>query len=434
MAKQEYEFETLRLRAGYDPKEHNYASSVPIYQTTAYELDTTKRAADIFGCRDPGFLYTRVNNPTTRVLESRIAALDGGTAAIAVGSGMAAITYALLNVAEGGKRVLTSPFLYGGSFDAFQKIYPRFGIHFDFSKDITNLELVESEITEDTRAIFVESVSNPNNVIADLEGLADVAHRHNIPLIVDNTFATPYLVQPLKHGADVVIYSATKSLSGHGNVIAGLIVEKGDFPWDNGKFKQFEEPYYTLRDEAGTPRSYLTAFPQTAFVSRVTLDYLNYLGAPLGPNDAFLTLLGIETLAERLDKAIANATKVAEYLESNPHVSWVRYGGLQSHPQQELIAKYYPKGVGSIFSFGVKGSAAQADAVVDAVELFSFLANVGDSKSLIVNSPRTTHGELTASEQVTADLPENLLRLSIGLESADDLIADLEQALDKVFG
>jgi O-acetylhomoserine (thiol)-lyase len=429
-----YRFDTLKIRAGYNPAEHRQSVQVPIYQTAAYEFRDTKNADGLFAFTEAGFLYTRVNNPTVDVLEQRVAALDGGKAALALASGMAAISYTLLNLAEGGGRILTTPHLYGGSFDSFGRIYPKFNIHLDISPNINDPIKLEADIKEDTKAIFVESISNPNGVVADLEALSDLAHKHGIPLVVDNTFGTPYLINPIKYGADIVVYSATKSLNGHGNLIAGLVVEAGGFPWDNGKFPQFTQSEYVLRDrETGRKRNFSETFTDAPFVTRIRLVYLNYFGAALGPFDAYLALIGIETLSERVAKQVANAQKIAEYLEKNPRVEWVKYPGLKSDPNYAPAQKYFPKGPGSVLAFGFKGTQAQSDTFLNSIELLSYHVNVGDSRTLIVNSPRTTHGELTPEEQRAADIPPNLIRISAGLEDAEDIIADLDQAFAKAF-
>ncbi|MDR0675447.1 MAG: aminotransferase class I/II-fold pyridoxal phosphate-dependent enzyme [Elusimicrobiota bacterium] len=429
-----YRFDTLKIRAGYNPKEHQYATSVPIYQTTSYELGDTKRAERIVGNEELGWIYTRISNPTVDVLEKRVASLDGATGALALSSGMAAITYTILNLTEKGGRILTSPYIYGGSFDGFKIIYPKFNVYFDLSQNITNPEKLEKEIKEDTKAIFVESISNPNGIIIDIENLAKIAHKNGIPLIVDNTFATPYLLNPFRYGADIVIYSVTKSLSGHGNIIAGLILENGKFPWNNGKFPQFEQKYYTLRDKSGIERNYLEVFPEIPFTGKIRMDYLNYFGSALGPFEAYLALIGIETLSERVEKQISNAKKIVEYLRKNTkYVEWINYPSLETSSYYELAQKYFPRGAGSVFTFGFRGNIEQSEKFIDSLKIFSYLANVGDAKSLVVNSPKVTHAELTPEEQKLAGLKPNLIRLSIGLEDADDLIEDLEQAFKNVF-
>lgn len=431
MADTTFGFDTLKIRGGYDPKKHNNAVSVPIYQTASFELEDTERAERMYRFNEFGYLYTRVGNPTVTVLEERVAALDGGSAAIALGSGMAAVTFALFNAAEGGGRILTTPHLYGGTADSFKKIYPTFGIAVDQVDNPDNIEEFQKAIRPETRAIFIETISNPNATVLDLEKIAAVAHENGIPLIVDNTFATPYLLNPIKYGADIVVYSATKALCGHGNAIAGLIVESGSFNWANGKFPQFTEPQYLLRDDAGKERSFLEVAPQLPFTLRVRLNYLAYFGAALSPFDAYLILLGIETLSERVQKQVANTEKIIRYLETKDNVAWIKHPATQGSPYKALAEKYLPKGAGSTFSFGFKGSAGQLDTFINSVRLFSYQANVGDSRSLIINSPKTTHSELTPHEQELADIRPETIRLSLGLEDANDLIADLEQAFDK---
>lgn len=346
---------------------------------------------------------------------------------------MAAITYTLLNVAEDGGRILTTPYLYGGTLDGLKKIYPKLGIKIDKFHDINNAEALSKQIKPDTKAIFVESISNPNAIVADIETIAKVAHDHNIPLIVDNTLATPYLLNPIKYGADIVIYSATKALNGHGNVIAGLILESGKFNWGNGKFPQFLEPYYTLRGTGNTPRNFIEVFPEFPFISRIRLNYLNYFGAALSPFDAYLVLLGLETLSERIEKQLSNTKKIIAYLQENDNVEWIKYPSLVTSTYKKLSEKYLPKGAGSVFSFGIRGTDSQIDEFLDSIKLFSYHTNIGDARSLIINSPKTTHGELTPKEKEISDIPYNTIRLSIGLEDPEDLINDLDQAFEKTF-
>jgi O-acetylhomoserine (thiol)-lyase len=426
-----YHFDTQRLRAGYEPKDHNYAVSPPIYQTAAYDFRDVENAKNLFSFSEVGNLYTRVGNPTVAVLEQRVAALDGAAAAIALASGMAAISYTLLNLAEGGGRILTSPYLYGGSKDSFKKIYPQFGIEFDYARNIDTPALLEAEITPDTKAIFIESISNPNTVLLDVDAIAAVAHRHGIPLVVDNTVATPYLFNPLAHGADIVVYSATKGLSGHGNVIAGLVLESGKFDYTTEKFSHFSEKYYTLRDKDGQHRSFPEVFPGAPFTTRIRFNYLNFFGAALSPFDAYLVLLGLETLSERLAKQSRNAQTLAEYLARHESVEWVRYPALESSPHHALYQRDFKNGAGGLLSFGFKGTPTQREQFIDAIELFHYHVNLGDARSLIVNSPQTTHGELEAEEKAVADIPENLIRISAGLEDPADLIEDLAQAFKK---
>jgi len=372
-----------------------------------------------------------VGNPTVAVLEQRLAALDGAAGAIALASGMAAISYTLLNIAEGGGRILTSPYLYGGSADSFKKVYPKFGITFDIAKNIEKPQKLHEEIRPDTKAIYVESISNPNGVLLDIDAIAEVAHEHGIPLVVDNTVATPYLYNPIAHGADIVVYSATKGLTGHGNVIAGLVLESGKFNWQTEKFPQFSEKYYTLRDINDNWRSFPEVFPQTPFTGRIRFNYLNYFGAALSPFDAYLVLIGLETLSERISKQVHNATVLAQYLKNHKAVEWVRYPGLADSPYNALAKRDFTKGAGGILSFSFRGTTAQRETFLNSVKLFHYHVNIGDARSLIVNSPQTTHGELEPEEKKLADIPENLIRISAGLEDVEDLIADLEQAFEK---
>ncbi|BBB90931.1 MAG TPA: aminotransferase class I/II-fold pyridoxal phosphate-dependent enzyme [Methylomusa anaerophila] len=431
MTAEQYKFDTLKVRGGYDPVQHNLAVSVPIYQTASYELGDTERVGRLFTFAEFGYLYTRIGNPTVAVLEERLTVLDGGAAAVAVGSGMAAVTYTLLNLTEGGGRVLTTPYLYGGTVDSFKKIYPKFGIAIDQVTAPDDIDAYRRAIKPDTKAIYVESISNPNAVVADIEALAQIAHEHDIPLVVDNTVATPYLLNPIKYGADIVVYSATKALSGHGNVIAGVIVEAGKFNWANGKFPHFLEPYHTLRTKEGQPRNFLEVFPGFPFSFRIRLNYLAYFGAALSPFDAYLVLLGLETLSERVNKQVASTEAVVRYLEKHRGVAWIKHPHAQTSPYRILAEKYLPKGAGSLLTFGFKGSEQQSAKFIDALKLFSYQANIGDARSLVINSPKTTHGELTPAEQAAADISSDTIRLSIGLEDPGDLIADLEQAFVK---
>ena len=431
---QSFGFDTIKVRGGYNPAEHNNAVSVPIYQTAAYELGDVDRALRLFSLSEQGYLYTRVANPTVAVLEQRVAQLDGAAGAIALASGMAAVSFTIFNLAENGGRILATPRLYGGTADSFKKIYPAFGIGIDYPDDPEDPQSYARAIGPDTRAIFIESISNPNATLLDVEAIAEVAHSHDIPLVIDNTFATPYLFRPFEHGADIVIYSATKHLNGHGNIIAGLVLESGKFNFGNGKFPQFTEPHYTLRDPDGTERSFLERFPETPFTIRIRATYLNYVGAALSPFDAYLATIGLETLSERLEKQRVNSERLIRHLERHEHVSWVQHPFAVGNPYKALAEKYFPKGVGSIFTFGFKGTPEQSVRFLNSVKLLSFHANVGDARTLIINSPRTTHGELTPEEQKRAGIAPEAIRISVGLEDVNDLIADLEQAFHAAFG
>lgn len=423
-----YKFDTIKVRGGYNPKEHNDAVSVPIYATASFEVGEAERFDRLASLSEEGFIYSRLGNPTVSVFENRIASLDGGIAAVGVASGMAAITYALLAVAEGGGRILTTHQLYGGTVDALKKLYPKFGIQIDRIEDDNDIEEFRKSIKEDTKAIFIETISNPNAALYDLEAIAKIAHENNIPLIVDNTFATPYLFNPIKYGADIVIYSATKALSGHGNVIAGVIVDSGKFNWANGRYPQFSEPYFTLKDLEGNERSYIDVFKESAFAGKIRLDYLTYFGAVLSPFDAYLILIGLETLSERVQKQINNTRKIIDYLKNEESVAWINYPEIEGSPYKFLADKYFAKGAGSTFTFGFKGNTEQIYKLINSVKLFSYQANVGDARSLIVNVPKTTHGELTEEQLKLARIPQETIRLSIGLEDSEDLINDLRQA------
>lgn len=428
----EEDFDTKRLHAGYQPEDHQYASSVPIYESAAFGFGTEARAEGIIGGTISGYSYTRNGNPTTKVLEDRIAALEGGVDAVAVGSGMAAITYTILNVAEGGGRILAPTNIYGASLDEFRTLFPKFNINFDFYDDVNDLETVKAAIKPDTKAIYVESVANPSTEVTDIEALAEIAHAHQIPLIVDNTFPTPYLLRPFEFGADIVVYSSTKGINGHGNVISGLVVDHGQFDWTNGKFPQFTEPEFTLGDEAtGQQASFVEKFGASAFAARIQVKYVRLFGGLLSPFDAYLVLLGLETISERLTKEVANATAVAKYLSHNPHVKRVYYSGIES--ANPLVTKYLPKGIGAILAFELDGTAEQVATLLDHVKVFSYLPNVGDAKSLIVNPTKTTHREIPAAIRAKHALNDRVIRLSIGLESATDLINDLEQAINQAF-
>lgn len=427
----EYKFDTLKVRAGYDPKQHNDSVAVPIYSTASYEIGQAARFDRIAAGDEEGHLYSRLSNPTVAVLEERIRKLEGGEAAVGVSSGMAAITYALLAVSENGGRILTTHQLYGGTIYQLGNLFPSFGIKIDKIKNNSNLDEFKKAIKEDTKAIFVESISNPTTAISDIEGLAKLAHENNIPLIVDNTFATPYLFNPIKYGADIVVYSATKALNGHGSTIGGIVVDSGNFSWDNGKFPQFNKPNIVLKDLNGKNRTFVEAFGKSAFAGKIRVDYLTNFGAVLSPFDAYLILIGLETLSERVEKQIANTKKIVEFLKTSDAVKWISYPLMEGNRYKELADKYYPKGVGSVFSFGFNGNQDQVYKLIDSVKLFSYQANVGDARSLIVNVAKTTHGELDQEELELADIPIETIRLSIGIEDPEDLIDDLKQAFKK---
>ncbi|MDR2750514.1 MAG: aminotransferase class I/II-fold pyridoxal phosphate-dependent enzyme, partial [Clostridiales bacterium] len=426
-------FDSARIHAGYNPQEHNNAVSVPIYQTVSYNFKDTDHATRLFSFQEAGWLYSRVTNPTVHTLELRAAALDGASAALAVASGMAAISYALLNAAEGGK-VLSSPYLYGGSADSFSRIYKPLGIEIVQTADTLDPEKLDLLIDDSVKAVFVESISNPSGVVADIEGLSAVTKKHGVALIVDNTFATPYLLRPFEHGADIVVYSSTKAYSGHGNAISGLILESGKFPYGNGRYPQFTQPEYVLRDRNTQQEgNFFEYFGPEAFTSRARLVYLNYFGAALGPFDAYLALVGVETLSERVQKQSDSALKIVRHLESSPNVSFVSHPYQAGNPQADLVKKYLPKGGGAVLAFGFKGTVEQSEKFINSLELFSYHVNVGDVRSLVSNTAKTTHSELNPELQSEAGIYPETIRLSIGLEDPGDLIADLEQAFAKAF-
>lgn len=426
-----YRFDTLKVRAGYNPKEHNDAVSVPIYSTASYEIGDPNRFDRIAAGEEEGHLYSRLSNPTVAVLEERIAKLEGGEAAVAVASGMAAITYALFAACERGGRILTTHQLYGGTVYNLDSLLPKFGVNVDKVKNDSDIDEFRRNIKEDTKAIFIESISNPTAHIADIEALANLAHEYKIPLIVDNTFATPYLFRPFDFGADIVVYSTTKSLTGHGNTIGGLVVDSGNFDWNNGKFPQFNEPDIMLVDINGKQRSFIETFGKAAFAGKIRMDYVTNFGAVLSPFSAYLTLIGLETLSERVEKQVATTRKIVEFLKNNDKVKWLSYPELESSKYKDLVNKYYKRGIGSTFSFGFNGNQEQVYKLINSVKLFSYQANVGDARSLIVNVQKTTHGELNEEEFELAGIPEETIRLSIGLEDPDDLINDLQQAFEK---
>ena len=429
-----YDFDTLKVQAGYCAAQHNNAVSVPIYQTTAFALGDSYRADRLFSFSEDDPIYTRLSNPTVDVLEKRLTALHGGAGAIALASGMAAVTYALLNAAGKNGRILTTPRLYGGSLDSFASIFPDLNLEADIVENPDDPAAFERALKENTRAIFIESLTNPFSTIADIEAIARIARARGILLIVDNTLATPYLFNPFDYGADIVVYSATKGLSGHGNVIAGVVIESGKFNYANGNYPHFERPLWFLRDENDKERNILQVFPDIPFTGRLRAVHLNYLGAALSPFDAYLTLLGLETLSERVAKQVANTRAVLAYLEQNERVAWVRHPYAKGSPYKDLADKYFPKGAGSILSFALKGTDEQKRKFVASTKIFGYQANIGDARSLIINPTETTHVELTHKQRELTGLSADTIRLSLGLESAKDLIDDLAFAFNAVFG
>ena len=421
----EYAFDTLQLHAGQTPDPATGARAVPIYQTTSYNFHSAQHAEDLFALRESGNIYTRIMNPTTDVLEQRMAALEGGIGALAVASGSAAITYAILNLAEAGGHIVAAGTLYGGTYNLFAHTLPRYGITTTFV-DPDDLHKFREAIRDNTRAIFVESIGNPRANIVDLEGVAAIAHENGLPLIVDNTFGTPYLIRPIEYGADIVVHSATKFLGGHGTSIGGVIVDAGRFNWAaSGRFPQFTTP-----DPGYHGLVYTEALGPAAFSARARVTLLRDTGACLSPFNAFLLLLGIETLSLRMRQHVANAQRVAAFLAGHPKVATVDYPGLPGNRYHTLAQKYFPRGAGAIFSFELKGGEEEGKAFIDRLRLFSNLANVGDAKSLVIHPASTTHSQLSAADQLAAGVTPGQIRLSIGIEDADDLVRDLDQALD----
>ncbi|MDG5854556.1 O-acetylhomoserine aminocarboxypropyltransferase/cysteine synthase family protein [Clostridium beijerinckii] len=420
-------FTTRQLHAGYNPAEHYRSKAVPIYQTAAFELGDFERCIRLFDYSEEGHSYVRFSNPTNTVLERRLASLEGGIEAIALGSGMAAISNTFLNIAKSGDEIVAVNTLYGGSTTLLNSILPDYGIVGRFVEDENDIESYRKVITEKTKAIYIESLGNPGMNIIDIEAVTNLAHEHGIPLIVDNTFATPYLLRPFEYGADIVCYSATKYLAGHGTTIVGAVVEKGGFDWLNGKFPQFEKFYDEYKDTIGKD-----ILDKTMFTKRLRIRYLTDLGAHLSPTSAFYLLQGIETLSLRMREHAANAQKVAEFLEGHPKVLSVAYPGLKSNKYHELAKKYFPKGPGAIMSIRLKGGIEAARKVLQEVKVFDYMVNVGDAKSLIVHSATSTHFGQSKEEREKAGVYDDTLRLSIGIEEAEDLIADLKHALDSI--
>lgn len=424
-----FKFETLQLHVGQEQADPSTdARAVPIYQTSSYVFKNCDHAAARFGLSDAGNIYGRLTNPTEDVFEKRVAALEGGVAALAVASGAAAVTYTVLNLAQNGDNIVQAKNIYGGSFNLFEHTLPQYGIQTTFV-NIFNEEEVESAIVENTKAQYIETLGNPNSDVVDIESIAKIAHKHKIPLVVDNTFATPYLVRPIEYGADIVVHSATKFIGGHGTSIGGVIVDGGKFDWEaSGKFDSLTKPnpsYHGI--------SFTQACGPAAFVTKVRAILLRDTGATLSPFHAFLFLQGLETLSLRVERHTYNALKVVEYLNNHPQVESVSHPSVSTDPkQQELYKKYFPNGGGSIFTFDIKGDAQKAKDFIDNLELFSLLANVADVKSLVIHPATTTHSQCTKEELLDQGIRPNTIRLSIGCENIDDIIQDLDEAFKTV--
>lgn len=422
--------ETISLHGGQVPDPTTNARAVPIYQTTSYVFNSSEHAANLFGLKEFGNIYTRIMNPTTDVLEKRLAELDGGSGALALASGQSAITLAILNIARAGQNIVSTSYLYGGTYNLFHYTLPKLGIEVRFvdSSDPANFE---AAIDEDTRLVYTESLGNPKNNVDDFSAISEIAHKHGIPFVVDNT-VSPLLFRPFDYGVDIAVYSLTKFIGGHGTSIGGAIVDSGKFNWDNGKFPELVEP-----DPSYHGVSYWGAFglhdqavvPGIAYIIKARVQLLRDIGPTLSPFNAFLFLQGLETLPLRIREHSKNALAVAKWLENNPNVAWVNYPGLASHPDNSRASHYLKDGYGAIIGFGIKGGREAGVKLIDSVKLFSHLANIGDAKSLIIHPASTTHQQLTPEEQVSTGVSDDFVRLSVGLENIDDIIADLDQAI-----
>ena len=429
MSEKNYRFETLQLHVGQEEADPaTDARAVPIYATTSYVFHNSQHAADRFGLRDAGNIYGRLTNSTQDVLEKRIAALEGGVAGLAVASGAAAITYTIQALAQAGDHIVSQKTIYGGSYNLLAHTLPQFGIKTTFV-DAHNLEELEGAIQENTKAVYLETLGNPNSDIPDIDAIAEIAHKHGLPVVVDNTFGTPYLIRPIEHGADIVVHSATKFIGGHGTTLGGIIVDSGKFDWKaSGKYAPIAEPnpsYHGI--------SFADAVGPAAFVTYIRAILLRDQGASISPFAAFLLLQGTETLSLRLERHAENTKKVIEYLSKNEHVAKVNHPSLADHPDHTLYEKYFPNGGASIFTFEIKGGQEEAHKFIDNLKIFSLLANVADVKSLVIHPATTTHSQLTDEELADQGISQSTIRLSIGTEHIDDIIEDLDQAFKAVF-
>ncbi len=429
MSKKNYHFETLQLHVGQEhPDPATDARAVPIYQTTSYVFHNSQHAADRFGLRDAGNIYGRLTNSTQDVFERRVTALEGGVAGLAVASGAAAVTYSLQNILGVGDHIVAADNLYGGSFNLITHTLAAQGVSYTIV-NVNDLKLLEAAIRPNTKAIYAETFGNPNSDVTNIDAVAEVAHRHNIPLIIDNTFGTPYLIRPIEHGADIVIHSATKFIGGHGSSLGGVIVDGGKFDW-----KKDAEKFHTLAkpDPSYHGAVFADVAGQAAFVTRIRAVILRDTGAAISPFNAFILLQGLETLSLRVERHVENALKVVDYLKNNPKVSKVNHPSLPDHPDHALYEKYFPKGAGSIFTFEIKGGKEEAWKFIDSLEIFSLLANVADVKSLVIHPYTTTHSQMTPDELAQQHITPSTIRLSIGTEHIDDILADLDQAFSKI--
>ena len=423
MSRHMFGFDTRSIHAGQRPDPETGARAMPIYQTTSYVFDDPQYAADLFALQSFGNIYTRIGNPTNAAFEERMASLEGGLGGLATASGMSAQLLSILTICEAGDHLIANRALYGGTFTQFDVTLRRMGIETTFV-DTNDTEAMEAAITDRTRLIYGETIGNPGGDVLDLEVIADLAHSYGLPVVVDNTFASPALCRPIEYGVDVVVHSATKFIGGHGTVIAGVIVESGQFPWDNGRFPAIVEPsraYHDLR--------FWENFREYAYLMKARTELMRDIGAALSPFSSFLLLLGLETLSMRMERHVANARAVAEFLENDSRVSWVSYPGLPSHPSYDLARKYVPAGPGAVFTFGIAGGYETGVSFIKGVELASHLANVGDAKTLVIHPASTTHQQVPAEERDAAGVGNDMIRISVGLENIEDIIWDLDQAL-----
>lgn len=425
MTDQTWKPETLAVHAGYSPDPTTHAVAVPIYQTVAYAFDSAQHGADLFDLKVPGNIYTRIMNPTTEVLEQRVAALEGGIGALALASGQAAITYAIQTIAEAGDNIVSASALYGGTYNLFAHTLPQFGIHTRFA-DYREPDAFAGLIDARTKAVFVESIGNPLGNVTDIAAVAEVAHAHGVPLVVDNTVPSPYLLRPFDFGADIVVHSLTKYLGGHGNSLGGAIVDSGRFPWaaHKARFPRLSEPDVSYHGVV-----YTEALGPAAYIGRARVVPLRNTGAALSPFNAFLILQGIETLALRMERISANALAVARHLQAHPRVAWVAYAGLEDHPEHALAREYLPRGASGLLTFGLPGGREAGARFLDALQLFTRLVNIGDTRSLATHPASTTHRQLSPQELEQAGVGEDTVRLCVGIEHIDDLLADLDRAL-----
>ncbi len=425
MADRQFGFDTLSLHAGQIPDAATGSRAVPIYQTSAYVFDSPEHAASLFNLQTFGNVYSRLSNPTVAVFEERIASLEGGRAAVATGSGMAAQMIALLNVCEAGDEIVAARTLYGGTHTQLSVNFQKLGIKTIFV-DSSDPDNFAKAITPKTKALYAETLGNPSLNVLDIEAVARIGNQAGVPLFIDNTFASPYLCRPFEWGASICLHSATKFIGGHGTTMGGVIVESGQFPWDNGRFPSMTEPspgYHGVR--------FFETFGNFGFTMKCRMEGMRTFGPALSPFNAFLLLQGVETLSLRMDRHCSNALAVAQHLEQHPKVAWVNYPSLPSHPEHSLAKKYMPKGAGAVLSFGVKGGAAAGQTFIESVEFLSHLANIGDAKTLVIHPASTTHRQLSEEQQIAAGVPPDLIRMSVGLETLEDILWDIDQALDK---